>query len=123
MPDRSPLGDLIESVRALNGWSQEDIAKRANQRLGEKVLSKQSVSRYANEYPLKSVPREAVVALAAGLGVSPDRVALEAMRAMGFRPPAAELTTAEAVKRDPELDESTRQAILAVLRAALDRSA
>lgn len=118
MSRRGPLGDLIEEVRALNGWSQQQVADRANKALGERVLSKQNVSRLTAEYPLTSVTRRAIQALAAGLGVSADRVALAAFQSMGFRPPAMDLTPAEAIARDPSLSTDTKGALLAILRSA-----
>lgn len=123
MSNRGPLGDLIESVKAANDWSYQGIADRANRKLGPGSLSKQTVSRFANEYPLKSAPRDALYALAAGLGISPNRVALEAMRAMGFEPPDASPSAAEAVQRDPALSDPTRRAVLAILRDAARGSA
>lgn len=120
MTNRGPLGDLIVSVKEINGWSLQDVADRANRKLGPGSLSKQTLSRLTVEYPLKSAPRDVLYAVAAGLGISPNRVALEAMRAMGFEPPDASPSTAEAVQRDPELSDHTRAALLAVLRSASD---
>lgn len=118
MSKRGPLGDLIEEVRSLNGWSQQQVADRANKALGERLLSKQNVSRLAAEYPLTSVTRKSIQALAAGLGVSPDRVALAAFQSMGFRPPAVDLSPAEAIARDSSLSADTRNALLAILRSS-----
>jgi transcriptional regulator with XRE-family HTH domain len=123
MSRHGPLGDLIEEVRHLNDWSQQQVADRANKALGERVLSKQNVSRLTTEYPLTSITRAAVRALAAGLNVSPDRVALAALQSMGFRPPAADLTPAEAIARDSSLSVDTKSALLAILRATTSKGA
>lgn len=123
MKARGPLGDLINEIRKLNGWSEKDVADRAVRKLGPGAISKQTVNRLSTEYPLKMAPRRTIIALATGLGLSPDRVALEAFRSMEFRPPVQDMSTAEVVQRDPDLSEHTRAAILAILRSASDRSA
>lgn len=119
--NRGPLGELITTICEANDWSYADVANRAIKSLGPGAVSKQNVSRLANEYPLRSITRTAVQALAAGLGISPDRVALAAVQAMGFRPPVADLTPAEAISRDPGLSVDTKAALLAILRSTAER--
>lgn len=116
MKKRGALGELVATVCTANDWSYSDVAARANRAVGEAVLSKQNISRLVNEYPLKGVTRAAIHALAAGLGISPDRVALAAVQSMGFRPPDVDMTPAEAIQRDPGLSADTRSALLAILR-------
>lgn len=118
------LAELVATVCTANDWSYADVATRANKALGESVLSKQNISRLVNEYPLKGITRSAIHALASGLGISPDRVALAAVQSMGFRPPEVDMTPAEAIQRDPGLSSDTRAALLAILRSsASSRSA
>ena len=123
MAQLNSLGELMESVRIANDWSYGDIARNTEGVAGVKALSRSNVQRLATDYPLASVTREATLSLAVGLHVSPDRVALAAVRAMGFQPPVGEVTAAEAVQRDPQLSADTRRAVLAILRAASTRSA
>jgi len=120
---RGALGELVVTVCTANDWSYADVATRANKATGESVLSKQNVGRLVNEYPLKGVTRAAIHALAAGLGISPDRVALAAVQSMGFRPPEVDITPAEAIQRDPSLSADTRAALLAILRSSSQRTA
>ena len=110
------LGELMARVREANDWSYGDIARRTTA-AGHK-MSVSNVQRLATDQPLVSVTRSAVQALADGMRVSPDRVALAAIQAMGFRPPIGEVSAIEAVQRDPSLDDSTRRAVLAILRTA-----
>jgi len=117
------LGELMESVRNANDWSYGDIARNTEGVDGVKELSRSNVQRLATDYPMASITRSAVLSLAAGLRVSPDRVALAAVQAMGFRPPVTETTAAEAVQRDPNLSNDTRRALLAILRSIGTRSA
>lgn len=112
------LGELMESVRTANDWSYGDIARNTEGIVGVKPLSRSNVQRLATDYPLVSITRGAVLSLSAGMRVSPDRVALAAVQAMGFRPPVSEVTAAEAVQRDASLDDRTRNAILAIIRSA-----
>lgn len=122
MNKRGALGDLIATVCQANGWSYTDVANRANRTLGDQVLSKQNISRLVNEYPLTSITRGAIRALAAGLGVSADRVALAAVQSMGFRPPELDMSPAEAIQRDASMSADTKGALLAILRAAGERA-
>jgi hypothetical protein len=110
------LGVYVDSIRQANDWSDDQVAERATSR-GYKI-SGSTVQAMCTQHPPASVGRGAVIALAKGLGVPEDRVAAAAMESMGFRLPSADLTAAEAVQRDPSLDEPTRRALLAVLRSS-----
>jgi hypothetical protein len=110
------LGELMESVRNANDWSYGDIARHTEGIAGVKALSRSNVQRLATDYPLVSITRGAIQGLAAGMRVSPDRVALAAVQAMGFRPPVADMSAAEAVQRDPSLSSDTRRIVLTILR-------
>lgn len=122
--DEAPLnalGELMRSVRDANGWSYPDIARQTTA-AGHKI-GRSNVQRLATDAPLIGITRAAIQALATGMRVSPDRVALAAVEAMGFRPPGPEITAAEAVQRDPDLSNDTRRALLAILRSTSDRNA
>lgn len=114
MSERTPLGELIQSNRTANGWSLRELEKRAEDR-GVK-LSHSNVGRLINENPLLSITRSAVIGLSESLTISPDRLALEAMRSMGFHPPVRDVSAAEAIQRDPTIDDQTRRTLLAILR-------
>lgn len=110
------LGDLIDEIRRANDWSEDRVVQNAV-KAGAK-LGRSNLNALATTVPLPGIQRATVQALADGLGVSADRVALAAMQGMGFRPPVGIVSAAEAVQRDPSLSEDTRTALLAILRAA-----
>lgn len=120
MTGRSPLRELYDAVVAANGWSQRDIEARARDR--GYPISKSRIGQLTNAPVLDSITSDSVRALAVGLGVSPERVALAAVQSMGFRVGVDEVTPAEAILRDETLSEDTRAALLAVLRGAHSRS-
>jgi len=110
------LGDLIDEIRRANDWSEERVVQNAT-RAGAK-LGRSNLNGLATQLPLGGIQRETVQAISDGLGISPDRVALAAMQAMGFRPPVGTVSAAEAVQRDPSLDDATRRSLVAIIRAA-----
>lgn len=113
---RSPLGELYDSVTEANGWSQRQVETRAASK-GTK-LSKSHIGNLINTYPLSSISSDAIRALALGLNISPNRVALAAIQSMGFNVSGDEITPAEAIARDATLSDDTRNALLAILRAS-----
>lgn len=113
---RSALGELYDSVTAANGWSLRDVERRVADRGGS--LRRSRINQLVNDQPLPSVSAEAIDDLAAGLGVSVDRVAVAALQAMGFRVSLDEVTPAEAIMRDVRLSKDTKDALLAILRGA-----
>lgn len=113
MKQRHALAALIDDVRSANGWSDPDIVARAASR-GHK-LSKSNISRIRNN-PVVTLNIETVSALADGLGVSRAMVAQAALASMGIVAyNSADLTTEEAIRRDPTLGEREKQMLLVVL--------
>lgn len=118
MKSRSALGELYGSVTAANGWAMRDVEAQSKRR-GEPI-SKSRIGQLVNANPLEGIQASAIYALAAGLGISADRVALAAVQAMGFRVGVGEVTPAEAIMRDGSLSEDTRRALVSILQAAGD---
>jgi len=115
MSSISPLRELFDSVAQANDWSQRDVARRIEDR-GHK-LKRSRINQIINARPLDSITAEGIEAIADGLGISHDRVAVAAVQAMGYRISVADITPAEAIMRDTALSEATRRALLSVLRA------
>lgn len=114
----SPLRELYDSVTAANGWSTRDVERRVvAQSQGTSKLSRARINQIVNAEPLTSITAEAIHSLAAGLGVSPARVALAAVQSMGFRVADDAITPAEAIRRDVGLTEHTKRALLSILQA------
>lgn len=112
MTTRHPLAELIDSVKAANGWSDPQLV--ANARAKGYVLSKSNISRYRQ--PVVSIKGDVIQALAAGLRVSPAQVAVAAMQSMGIQLPPYESTTPEqAIKLDISLSVRDKGALLALL--------
>lgn len=110
---RHALAALIDDIRAANGWSDPDVVARAASK-GHK-LSKSNISRIRNT-PVVTLNVETVSALADGLGVSKAMVAQAALASMGIVTyNSADLTTEEAIRRDPTLGEREKQMLLVVL--------
>jgi hypothetical protein len=107
------LAALIDEVRSANGWSDPDVVTRAASK-GHK-LSKSNISRIRNN-PVVTLNIETVSALADGLGISKAMVAQAALASMGIVTyNSADLTTEEAIRRDPSLGEREKRTLLAVL--------
>lgn len=121
MTDRSPLAQLVDEVCDANGWSRREVARRAQ--AAGRSISHTRIGQLTAEYPLKGIQADKVDDLAAGLGVSRDRVALAVIQAMGFRVNDSTPSPAEAIRRDPSLPQATKDALLAILRAAPTRRA
>jgi hypothetical protein len=123
--DLSALGRLISEVQAANKWSYADISENA--RTAGRRLSKSRVESLRNAR-LPSISAKAIESLAAGLRVSPDRVAQAAIESMGYATGhAATASSAEsaesAIASDPALSEPVRRVLLAALAAAHDERA
>lgn len=116
MTTRTPMRELFDSVTRANGWSQREVERRIADRKYQ--LSKSRINQLINDYPLESISNNAIMAMAIGLGISPDRVALAAVQSMGYRIGGENLTPAEAIQRDATLSDDTRRALLSILRAA-----
>lgn len=115
----SRLGQLFDAVTEANGWSMREVEKRITAR-GDQ-LSKSRISQMVNADPLESIAAGPIHALAKGLAISPDRVAMAAVQSMGFRIAGEDISPAEAISRDETLSEDTRRALLAILRAGEGR--
>lgn len=111
----TPLQQLIDSVQTANDWSLRDIEKRAS--AGHAPISKSRIAQLKQENPLGNVTLGNIYGLAAGLGISPTRVAIAAIQSMGFNVSAADITPAEAIARDETLSDDTKRALLAILHA------
>jgi hypothetical protein len=101
-------------VRLANDWSLRDIEARIERAGGS--LKRSRIHQLVNANPLESIKTDVILDLAAGLGVSPDRVAVAAIQSMGFRVSVDDMTPAEAIMRDDRLSRDTREALLAILR-------
>lgn len=120
MSNPTPLRELYDSVTRANGWSTRDVERRIEER-GYTGMKRSNVNRIINAWPLPSIGPEAIRAIAAGLGIAPERVAIAAIQSMGFRVSSESVTPAEAIARDETLSEDTRAALLSILRTAQDR--
>lgn len=119
MKNRSPLRELFDEVTAANDWSQRDVEDRIALRFeGERGIGRSRVNQIINAMPLPSIKATAIRAIAAGLGISADRVAIAAVQSMGFRLASDDPSPAEAIRRDPSLSDETRRALLLILRAS-----
>jgi transcriptional regulator with XRE-family HTH domain len=113
------LGRLISEVQAANKWSYADIAENA--RLAGRRLSKSRVESLRNTR-LPSISINAIESLAAGLRVSPDRVAQAAIESMGYALASEAVTAQSAIASDPALSEPVRRVLLAALAAAHEQA-
>lgn len=114
------LGRLISEVQAANKWSYADIADNAKE--AGRRLSKSRVESLRNAR-LPSISVNAIESLAAGLRVSPDRVAQAAIESMGFAVAEGATTAESAIASDPALSEPVRRVLLAALAAAHEQAA
>jgi transcriptional regulator with XRE-family HTH domain len=115
----SALGRLISEVQAANKWSYADIAENA--RVAGRQLSKSRVESLRNAR-LPSISVKAIESLAAGLRVSPDRVAQAAIESMGYVLETEAVTATSAIASDAALSEPVRRVLLAALAAAHEQS-
>ena len=113
------LGELVNAVCDANGWSRNDVVRRIADRGGR--LSKSRLGQLCSQDPLEGIQGERIEDLALGLGVAPARVALAAVRAMGYEVTEEGITPGEAIMRDPGLSDDTKAALLSILRAAGER--
>jgi transcriptional regulator with XRE-family HTH domain len=113
------LGRLISDVQVANKWSYADIA--ANAGAAGRRLSKSRVESLRND-PLPSISIKAIEALAAGLHVSPDRVASAAIETMGYAIATEGASAHSAISSDPSLSEPVRRVLLAALSAAHEQA-
>lgn len=117
MTNRTPLGELYETATRVNGWVMREVAERARERGGD--ISKSRIGQLVNENPLSSISAGMIDALALGLNLSRDRVALAAVQSMGFRVGDTNtISPAEAIARDADLSADTKVALMAILSTA-----
>jgi len=107
------LAQLIDGIKAANGWSDPDLVRNAKEK--GHVLSKSNISRYRN--PLVSIKGEIIHALAAGLRVKPSQVAIAAIESMGIALPSYDAIAPEqAVELDIHLSARDKSVVLGLLR-------
>lgn len=114
-----PVGVLIEAVKAVEEWSDTDLARRAED-AGYRI-SKSRISQMRTE-PVKSVSPDNIATLSAALGVPADRVVRAYLDAMGF--PLTEPSrfgTEEAIRADGRLSSEDKESLLALLRVMRGR--
>ncbi|ATN88649.1 HTH cro/C1-type domain-containing protein [Mycobacterium phage RitSun] len=112
MATNHQLALLIDGIKAANGWSDPDLVRNAKEK--GYVLSKSNISRYRN--PVVSIKGEVILALAAGLRVTPAQVAVAALQSMGIQLPQYDMPTPEqAVELDTELSARDKAALLALI--------
>lgn len=108
------LAQLIDAVKAANGWSDPDLVENAHARGYE--LTKSNISRYRNEQPLISIKGDTVRALAAALRVTDAQVATAAIESMGISLPRYQQPRIEqSVRLDPGLSKRDQDLLLALL--------
>ncbi|TEA09081.1 hypothetical protein [Mycobacteroides salmoniphilum] len=108
------LAQLIDAVKAANGWSDPDLVENAHARGYE--LTKSNISRYRNEQPLISIKGDTVRALAAALRVTDAQVATAAVESMGIPLPRyQEPRIEQSVRLDPGLSKRDQDLLLALL--------
>lgn len=117
--DVNALGVLVDEICEANNWSRRDLARRAEDRGHE--LSHQRLSQMCKADPLPGIQAEKIYAIAAGLGISPVRVGIAALEAMGIQVNDPAVSPAEAIMRDHGLSDDTRTALLSILRASSER--
>jgi transcriptional regulator with XRE-family HTH domain len=118
MATKSPLGQLIHSARAPEKLSLQDIADRASKRGIE--MSKQNVSRLANDYPLASVSGAQIRGLALALGISERRVAAAALAALGLKVADEATPLRQAILDADEVGERTKRILLTIIAEDTD---
>lgn len=102
-----PLGELIATRMAVNGWSLDAVVARAEAQ--GHMLGRSNLARIQSE-PLVSIKGEVIRAIAAGIGVSERQVANAAIESMGVSAPAVEVTdTLVTVDVDPTLSDANRR--------------
>lgn len=114
----TPLGALIERVKAERGDSDEDIARRAR-RKGSKI-SKQNVALMRQADPLRTLVPGSLRALADGLEVPLARVVEAALGSAGLPMPAppADWAPETAIQLDPDLPAAAKRMLLHQLSVA-----
>lgn len=119
MKKPNALGELVNAVCEANGWSRNDVVRRIADRGGS--MSKSRLGQLCSDDPLEGIQGEKIEDLAAGLGIAPVRVAVAAIRAMGYEVTSEGLTPAEAIMRDVDISADTREALLSILRMSSER--
>lgn len=113
MSNRTPLGDLIYKVRTLADMSGEDVARRARSKgFG---LTRSGVSELETQDGLPSITARKIKALAAGLQISEERVAIEAVRSLGVDIALHERPIRELINDSSEITPHTKRAVLAII--------
>lgn len=109
------LASLIDDTRDRNGWSDEDVARKARS-LGHS-LNKTEVSKYRKDGMSTLVPAK-IKALADGLELPAWRVAAAALELHGIRIPLDGQTTEQAIRADKNIPATDREFLLVMLERA-----
>ena len=114
------VGRLIEAQKVVEGWSEEDIARRARAR--GLPMTKQNLGRIKNE-AVKTVSAETIEALAVGLNVPEQRVIAAYMDMFGFplRQVPGFTSTEAAIRADVRLSSDDKANLLALLGSMIRR--
>lgn len=104
------LGQLIEDCKAVNRWSNGDIARQSKDR-----ITRTRVQQLAKD-PIKAMPTLRVVeGLALGLRVPGWVIVGAVLESMGYPTRPGRVSVDEAINSDPGLSESQRTALRAYL--------
>lgn len=110
------LGELIDTTKDANDWSDQDIANRAE--AGGHELSKQTVSVIRTQGITTLVPNR-LRALAEGLGLPLHRVVRAALATIGLEVPGDNpISPEDAIRADETLDVNTKRVVLVMLTEA-----
>lgn len=112
MKKPNAIGELVNAVCDANGWSRNDVVRRSKD-----GFSKSRLGQLCSDYPLSGIQGDMINALALALGVTPSRVAVAAIGAMGYHVPTVDITPAEAIQQDETLSDDTKRALLSILRS------
>lgn len=112
-----PLAQLVDTVKADRGLSDEDIARHAR-RAGHQI-SKQHIANLRATDPLKSLVPSTLRALAAGLELPLARIVEAALPSAGLPTgPPSDWSIEAAVQADPELPLPAKRMLLQMCTAA-----
>lgn len=110
------LAELIDETKRINGWSDMDIVRRAQQRRPNVRLTKQDVSGWRN-HGMQHLNPLKVDVLAVGLRIPAYRVALAVLADQGIEVPVEVRTPEEAIRHDHTLTAHTRETVLLLIEA------
>ncbi len=115
MEERHPLGVLIDTVRRANGWSYDDLGRRAQEH-GFKA-SKSWAHGLATR-PVETVGVRQVKALAAALALPERQVLAAFLASMGYSPPGdrGSVSVEDAIAADGRLSAEDKELLLGMVK-------